>query len=71
VDDLGEDEVGLLADKMAHADEVSQWASASTLDAQKFATALQTGGQEKAMAGVKNHNSFRLVYNLITPKARF
>jgi hypothetical protein len=67
MDDLGDDESALLAKKMAHAEEVSQWASCNTLDSQKFASALQTMAKPsaKSMAGVKNHNFFKLVYLLI------
>jgi hypothetical protein len=65
MDDLNDDEFALLADKMAHADEVSQWATSSALDSQKFAFALQTQGYAKSMAGVKSHGIFKLVCLLI------
>jgi hypothetical protein len=65
MDDLDEEESALLAEKIAHAKEVSQWASSNTLDSAKFALALQTRGHAESMAGVKNHNIFKLVYHLI------
>jgi hypothetical protein len=65
MDDLDEEESALLAEKIVHAKEVSQWAISSALDSAKFALALQTRGHAKSMAGVKNHNIFKLVCLLI------
>jgi hypothetical protein len=48
---LSDQDVCLLADKMEYADQVSQWAASYTLDAQKFARTLESGGREETMNG--------------------